>query len=244
MTSFQEIVQRARNPSAVAIVLLLAWIATCDGEVSTEELSGLRSIASAGKSSQDLHLVVALARDADVQDLQLACEMVRDSDPAQRPLLLQMAIGMALEDGYLTSSEGHIVRFLADLLQLSPRDLDNIFREMTGENFPPAADPSSIDWWRSREHGRSRPADDPKNDSARPGSSSSNSESSGLGRLRDLAMLGLDEGATEQEIREAYRRLAKVHHPDRFSSLGPEAVQAANISFSRIQSAYERLIGT
>ena len=54
-------------------------------------------------------------------------------------------------------------------------------------------------------------------------------------------MLGLDETATPTDIRAAYRRLATVHHPDRFSTMGPEAVAAASESFRRLTVAYERL---
>jgi curved DNA-binding protein CbpA len=40
----------------------------------------------------------------------------------------------------------------------------------------------------------------------------------------------------------AFRRLAKVHHPDRFASAGPEAVKTAELQFKRIRAAYERLV--
>lgn len=45
--------------------------------------------------------------------------------------------------------------------------------------------------------------------------------------------LGVNQNATEQEIREAYKRLALLHHPDR--STGDEA------QFKLIQAAYETL---
>jgi DnaJ-class molecular chaperone len=40
-------------------------------------------------------------------------------------------------------------------------------------------------------------------------------------------ILGLDEGATRDQITEAYRRLAKMYHPDRVSGLGPEFTEIA-----------------
>jgi DnaJ like chaperone protein len=60
-------------------------------------------------------------------------------------------------------------------------------------------------------------------------------------RVHALATLGLEEGASSEEIVRAYRRLVKVHHPDRFESLGAEAVRAATQTFQRIQAAYEFL---
>ncbi len=52
-------------------------------------------------------------------------------------------------------------------------------------------------------------------------------------------MLGLEEGATEDDIRAAYRRLSLVHHPDRY---GADAVRAATDTFRRIQAAFDLLM--
>jgi hypothetical protein len=41
---------------------------------------------------------------------------------------------------------------------------------------------------------------------------------------RCLGVLGLDPGATSEQVALAYRRLAKVHHPDRWAEAG-DAVQ-------------------
>lgn len=61
-------------------------------------------------------------------------------------------------------------------------------------------------------------------------------------RIKDLAVLGLDEEAGKQDIEAAFRRLVKVHHPDRFSGNGVEAAQAAERAFVLLRSAYERLV--
>ncbi len=60
-------------------------------------------------------------------------------------------------------------------------------------------------------------------------------------RVRALAMLGLDEAATPEQIRTAFRRMSQIHHPDRFAALGNQAVHAATESFRRIREAYEYL---
>lgn len=243
MSPFAAILTRSKNPIAAAMVMILSWIAACDGEVSDEELEGLRSIAASGRNEADLSAVIQIARSGSVADFQLACEVLRELEAKHRRLILQMAVSMALEDGYLTTAESHIVRLIADVLSQSPRDLDELFREMTDEAFPPAADPSCIEWWESRERkSRARASSTangngaPSNAPPRPG------EAPNMQRLRDLATLGLDEEADSHQIRDAYRRMAKVHHPDRFASLGSEATKAAEVSFKRIQAAYERLV--
>ena len=60
-------------------------------------------------------------------------------------------------------------------------------------------------------------------------------------RIKDLATLGLDESADRQAIESAFRRLVRVHHPDRFSRQSPEAVEAASRSFRALRSAFDRL---
>ena len=51
----------------------------------------------------------------------------------------------------------------------------------------------------------------------------------------DLAILGLNPEATEQEIAKAYRRLAAQYHPDK--NPAPEAIE----QFQKIKTAYENL---
>jgi len=63
-----------------------------------------------------------------------------------------------------------------------------------------------------------------------------------LQRMRDLAVLGLDESATRRDIEVAFRRLVRVHHPDRFNGQGDDAVNAANRAFLLLRAAYDRLM--
>jgi hypothetical protein len=54
-------------------------------------------------------------------------------------------------------------------------------------------------------------------------------------------VLGLSRGASAQEIREAYRRLASQYHPDKVIHLGHEFRELAEIRFKEIQAAYQEL---
>jgi DnaJ like chaperone protein len=58
---------------------------------------------------------------------------------------------------------------------------------------------------------------------------------------REYRVLGLEPGSSEEEVRSAYRRLASECHPDRFSSLGPQFVRAAEERFKLLQEAYEEV---
>lgn len=61
---------------------------------------------------------------------------------------------------------------------------------------------------------------------------------------RALSVLGLTPGATRIEVRHAYRRMAQLHHPDRFYSESEHQVALASARFQRIKNAYDYLMQT
>jgi DnaJ like chaperone protein len=56
-----------------------------------------------------------------------------------------------------------------------------------------------------------------------------------------LAVLGLQRGAGADEIKQAWRRLSKEHHPDRVTHLGEELRRVAEERMRRINAAYDTL---
>lgn len=58
---------------------------------------------------------------------------------------------------------------------------------------------------------------------------------------RQLAVLGLTPGCADEDIRAAFRRLATEFHPDRASTLGPDAANQAAERFRTVKDAYEDL---
>lgn len=65
----------------------------------------------------------------------------------------------------------------------------------------------------------------------------------GVRRQQALASLGLSDGASPSQIRQAYKALAKKYHPDRVAHLGPELVELTAEKFKEINEAYEFLSG-
>ncbi|MCC6558439.1 MAG: J domain-containing protein, partial [Polyangiaceae bacterium] len=59
-------------------------------------------------------------------------------------------------------------------------------------------------------------------------------------RLRALTLLGLQENATEADVRRAFRRLASRLHPDRFATHG--AGDHSNARFAELSAAYHLLV--
>jgi len=54
-------------------------------------------------------------------------------------------------------------------------------------------------------------------------------------------ILEIEKGATDSEVKKAYRRMAVKHHPDKVSHLGDEFRKAAKEKFLMVQEAYENI---
>jgi uncharacterized tellurite resistance protein B-like protein len=242
LSPFEEILLSSSNYFGVSFLLLLAWIACCDGEASGDEVEHIRKFAGNSPDASRIDAILSIARGRNTEALQLACEIVRhDSDQEKAKALFTIFLNVAISDGLLRPSENHLIRFLADLLDLSPEKMNACFHELTGRPFPPAPDLSSGEWWKSRDSNKQRQSSEDSSKSKSSSSSGGKRTNAGFERLKALAMLGLDEGATAGEIKAAFRRLSQVHHPDRYASLGPEAIEAASASFRRIRDAYDYL---
>jgi len=241
----RELSEAANHPLGVSVALLLAWVAIADDEVDVDEYAALGRLAEANRISESLQQIVAIAKRGNPEDLAAASRTVAKASREIRHQVLDLAIGVALADGKLVTTENMVLRWIAECTALGEPGLQAAFRRITGQPMPPVGDASSVRWWESVE-GRQR--------YSKSSGSSQESHSAGKGRagsitnaptpqrLRDLFILGLDEGATIEDARAAFRRMAAIHHPDKYASLGPEAVSAAEETFRRIRAAYERLV--
>ena len=57
----------------------------------------------------------------------------------------------------------------------------------------------------------------------------------------DYKILGIDEKATDDEVKKAYRKMAVAHHPDKVAHMGEEYLKGAKEKFQQIQDAYEAI---
>jgi len=53
--------------------------------------------------------------------------------------------------------------------------------------------------------------------------------------------LEITKSATDTEVKKAYRKLVKKHHPDKLQHLGEEHIKGAMDKFRQIQGAYENI---
>lgn len=54
-------------------------------------------------------------------------------------------------------------------------------------------------------------------------------------------ILEIEETATDDEVKKAYRKMAMKYHPDKVRDLGPEHQKAAQEKFVKVQEAYEHI---
>jgi len=54
-------------------------------------------------------------------------------------------------------------------------------------------------------------------------------------------ILEINENASDEEVKKAYRRMAMKYHPDKVSSLGEELQETANEKFKRVSKAYDTI---
>lgn len=61
------------------------------------------------------------------------------------------------------------------------------------------------------------------------------------GRIDPYTILGVEKGASDEDIKQAYRQLAGKYHPDKVEHLGDEFKRLAEKRFKDIQEAYQAL---
>jgi DnaJ like chaperone protein len=71
--------------------------------------------------------------------------------------------------------------------------------------------------------------------------SESNENTNSYKTAEALSNLGLKEGASKEEIKIAYRKLAKEYHPDKLTGMSEGIINIAKEKFQTIASAYEYL---
>jgi DnaJ like chaperone protein len=54
-------------------------------------------------------------------------------------------------------------------------------------------------------------------------------------------ILEIPSSATDEEVKKAYRTMAKKYHPDKLRSKDPALIKGAQEKFQRVQEAYENI---
>lgn len=126
--------------------------------------------------------------------------------------LLHFLVGLVAEDGLLSREEEHKLFAIARNLRLPYSSLRSIIAMF---NLQKEANESQSN-----------------NRYKRPANSTSS-------LMNAYAVFDLSSAATIDKIKKAYRKLAKLHHPDKVAHLGKVHQEKAKIKFQKILDAYE-----
>ncbi|MFI2817061.1 DnaJ domain-containing protein [Vreelandella piezotolerans] len=310
---FELLLLKSRSQVDTATLLLLGWVLVHRQHVSEgQRRRRLAQVTSQFRHGHELGPVMSIAHSQDLHAIQLAAEVVRKECSKERSLsVMHQAITVATDDGDISLANHYILRFLADLLNVTPTTLGTLFQELTGQPLRQPEDPSRDAYWQAhdpdyyarkareeaeaaqrakasqaeqeqqqrakadkqqekkqKQQEKKQQKEDARRAKARAEQSSAEQARAEQARqeqarqeesrrrqqrssppppdrtTRALAVLGLTPGASKTDVRRAYRRMAQLHHPDRFYSESEHQVALASARFQRIKNAYDYLMQT
>lgn len=320
---FELLLLKSRSQVDTATLLLLGWVLVHRQHVSEgQRRRRLAQVTSQFRHGHELGPVMSIAHSQDLHAIQLAAEVVRKECSKERSLsVMHQAITVATDDGDISLANHYILRFLADLLNVTPTTLGTLFQELTGQPLRQPEDPSRDAYWQAhdpdyyarkareeaetaqrakasqaeqeqqqrakadkqqekkqKQQEKKQQKEDARRAKARAEQSSAEQARAEQARqeqarqerarqeqarqeesrrrqqrssppppdrtTRALAVLGLAPGASKTDVRRAYRRMAQLHHPDRFYSESEHQVALASARFQRIKNAYDYLMQT
>ena len=200
-------------------LILAADVIKADGHFKRSELDYLRSYLTRNLGPAQAHQALLRLQEIMQENYNLAsvCNTMRSSaNIHERLLVVQLLFGIAASDGELHPAELAEIEKIAMMIGISRGDYESIKSMYTG--------------------GYSY------------GGYSSGGYSSGGGSAyrshtlgEDYKILEISENASDDEVKKAYRAMAKKYHPDRVAHLGEEMRKQAEEKFARMSDAYERI---
>lgn len=201
------------------LILLAATVIKSDGRIYKKEKQLVRQRLAksfnaklVNKYMDDLNLCLKKRINSDEVCKRLKLRLVH----SEKIQLLYFIVELATSNGKLTDNEHYTLRKIALSIGIPERSFVSILAMFRFERINDFKQKSS---------------------SNRKRTSRSSTSYSELERAYQI--LELDSSASADEIKKAYRKLAKEHHPDRVIHLGEEFQKNAKAKFQKISNAYE-----
>lgn len=196
---------------------LMGALAKADGRISEAEVDAAEQLmARQGLTAEHRREAIELFKRGARPEFQLEPQMALFLRSARRapllpPVLLEFLFTIAFADGDLHSAERELLSRVARYLGMGQRQFDQLLAMLQAQ----------------------RGFQD---------SGSGDAGAAGPGRLRQAyEALGVDESASDSEVKRAYRKLMSRHHPDKLTAQGmPEdMVRMATEKSQEIRAAYD-----
>ena len=197
-------------------LILVADVIRADGHFTRSELDFLRDYFTRNLGAAQAHQALMRLQEImqENHDLASVCENMRNSaNIHERLLVIQLLFSLAAADGELHPNELFEIEKIANLLGISRGDYESIKSMFTGGYYSQGGYSSSG----SGSTYRSHMLDD------------------------DYKILEISPDASDDEVKKAYRTMAKKYHPDRVAHLGEEMRKQAEEKFARLSDAYDNI---
>ncbi len=215
-----------RSDFMESLLILTAAVVKADGHVDRTELAYARDylIRSLGpQQAQEAlnRLTEILSENYNVESV---CRELRESSTIhERLLLIQFLFGLASSDGELHQAELNLIENIAGWSGVSRGDYESIKAMFTSYRYSGGSTYQGGSSYGGNSYGG--------------GSSSYRSHTLDS----DYQILEIPSSATDDEVKKAYRTLAKKYHPDRVAHLGDDMRKAAEEKFSKLSQAYDNI---
>jgi len=208
------------------VVRLGAWLSAVDGNADPKELQELKRFFQLEQSTFPAASKIfneQLKSPRPLRDILIAFNSAfRDATELKQSLYIGL-LSVALADGVFHPAEKRAMDELGMLLHLGREDLVRLYATL-GLDFVSMSS-SNKTYSEAKENAQAGRRDLPL-------------------RNRHLRVFGLNEGASESEIRNRYRNLVKKYHPDVLRSQGlPESeMKHSQKILTQVMESYEWLV--
>lgn len=197
------------------ILKLAAAVAVVDGELQSSEKSRLKNQLDKAYSEELSAKYMTefegyLNEKIPIREL---CKIVDyEFDDATKGYLFFLLVSLITADGLLKESESKLIMEIASLAKIRAQTVNTVFNLFTFQR-------------EFKEHKESN-----KTEHKKPSKNL-------LEKAYDI--LAVQSNCEDAAVKKAYRKLAKLHHPDKFAHLGDDFISQAQQKFQTIVAAYD-----